>query len=503
MEFFFAVFFLLFYYLRPQDWVPGLIGLNLVKPIILVWLVVLISGRSRDSPLPGLLKTPHDWIIFIYYIYVAWTATDFMDTLKGFLPYVAFYALTVQSINTWPRLCAYFKWWAVALAVLALFAVLIPLGLDLTGGKEIMDSLKGRLSLGTWQHNNPNALGHSVIVLIPAAYFLFFWRGTVLGRFVIFPLIAALAFWCVYLTESKGAFTVGGIMVASLYVVGRPRFVQIGAIIIAVTIGMGALSFLPRMSQMGDLRSDEGVQGRLLAWEMARGVSETHTTGVGWKEFIAIIPWKEGNTVLHIPKATHSSYVQIAADLGPYGLFLYLAGLWCVAHTLLSFKPTNDIEDRCRRLLWILLISTSVSGWMINRQYHTEHFLMLGAAAALHRLRKGDELALSSATNSSSSESELLEEKPSEEDVDSRAQNEMDEARTRAETFNLEPARKSINSDAYPGNPDLLPTANHEDEDDKLYKKPLWNRFGIFDIAVCVGLTWLTFWVWDYILKNI
>jgi hypothetical protein len=475
MEFFFAVFFLLFYFVRPQDWVPGLIGLSLVKPIIFVWFGVLLSYRSRVSPLVGLLRTPHDWIILIYWLYVAWNAPDSMGALKGFLPFVAFYALTVQSITSWPRLHSYFKWWTIALVILAVLAVLIPLGIDLTGGKGPMDALKGRLSLGTWQHDNPNALGHSVIVLIPVSYFLFFWRGTATGRLVLFPMIAGLSFWCVYLTESKGAFLVGGIMVVSLYVIGRPRFVQFIAIILALTLGVGALSFLPRMSQMGDLGSDPGVQGRLMAWEIARGVTETQPTGVGWQEFTAVIAWKEGKYLLYVPKATHSSYVQVAADLGRYGLFIYLAGLWCVVHTLLSFRPGNDLEGRCTRILWALLISTIVSGWMINRQYHTEHFLLLAAAAALHRLGMARELGLAPTAGSESSENEQ---------------------------FGVQAGEKILEVGSSTETVDKTPTLIVKTDYGEASVKPLWNKFGILDVGVCIGLTWLTFWVWDYILVN-
>lgn len=477
MEFFFAVFFLLFYFLRPQDWVPGLAGVPLVKPIIVAWLFVLVSYRSRESPLKGIMRTPHDWIMLTYWIYVVFTATDSMDAFKGFLPLVVFYALTAQSLNTWPRLLSYFKWWAVALVILALLAVMIPLGIDITGGQEVMDRLKGRLSLGTWQHNNPNALGHSVIILIPAAYFLFFWRGTLSGRFVLFPIIAGLSFWCVYLTESKGAFLVGGMMVVSLYVVGRPKFVQILAILIALTMGVGALSFLPRMSQMGDLRSDEGVQGRLLAWEVARGVTKTQATGVGWNEFVALISWKVGKYTIHgIPKATHSSYVKVAADLGTYGLFIYLAGLWCVVHTLISFRPANDMEGRCCRILWILLISNVVSGWMINREYHTEYFLLLAAAAALHRLGKARELELLPAADY-----EALEDKS----PDSDPEGEMIETRQTLESTGF------------------LAINEASRDEIELPQKPLWNKFGLLDVGVCIGLTWITLWVWDYILVNI
>jgi O-Antigen ligase len=477
MEFFFAVFFLLFYYLRPQDWVPGLTGVQLVKPIIVVWFFALIAYRSRESPLKGLLRTPHDWIMLTYLLYVVFTATDSMDTFKGFLPLWTFYALTAQSLSTWPRLISYFKWWTLALLILAILALMIPLGIDITGGQPVMDHLKGRLSLGTWIHNNPNALGHSVIVLIPAGYFLFFWRGNAIGRFVQFPIIAGLSFWCVFLTESKGAFLVGGIMVTSLYIVGRPKYVQVIAIVISLSMGVGALSFLPRMSEMGDLRSDDGVQGRLLAWDVAREATRKNATGAGWNEFVALIDWKEGNiTTYDIPKATHSSYVQIAADLGYYGLFIYIASLWCVVHTLISFRPANEMEERCRRFLWILLISTCASGWMINRQYHTEYFLLLAAAAALHRLGKARELELLPEANSETATDEVSE---------SHLEDQIVEARPSTETA-------------------FVPIAiSSERNGTEIPKKPLWNKFGILDVAICAALTWITFWVWDYILVNL
>lgn len=477
MEFFFAVFFLLFYYLRPQDWVTGLIGLNLIKPLIVGWLTVLFVARSRTSPLPGILKTPHDWLILTYMCYVVWTAPDSKAALTGFLPLVAFYALTLQSVNTWPRLLSYLKWWTIALAIIALLGVLIPLGIDPTGGKEYLAEY-GRLALGTWLHDNPNSLGHSVIIVIPASYLLFFWRGTAVGKYLIFPVIAGLACWCVYQTGSKGSFLVGGMLTASIFVVGRPKIVQVAVVVTTLTIGVSALSFLPRMSQMSDLRADEGVQGRLLAWEMARGVSKTHPTGAGWQQFVALIDWREnyGYMVYDLPKATHSSYVQVGADLGQYGLFIYLGGLWCVLHTLLKFRPENDMEDRCRRILWILLLSTVISGWMINRQYHTEYFLLLAAAAALHRLAKGRELEVTPVA------APVF---PEDGSPDSRLPEGIPAPELKAEDTGAALAFTT------------------EEEDEEKPPKPLWNKFGLLDLGACLGLTWLTFWLWDYIIVNL
>ncbi len=481
MEFFFAAFFLFFYFLRPQDWVPGLIGMNLIKPIILIWLTSLFMNRSTPSPFPGLLKTPHDWVILSYFIYVVWTSPDSSAALSGFLPLVAFYALTVQSITSWDRLVSYLKWWTIALVVVAFIANLIPLGIDLTGAKSYMEQF-GRLCIGTWMHGNPNSLAHSVVVVIPVAYLLYFWRGTSVGKWIIFPMFAALSCWCVFQTASKGAFLVGGAAVVSVFVIGRPKLVQVFMVVVSFSLGMSALSLLPRMAQMKDLRSDEGVQGRLLAWEMARSVTKTQSTGAGWQQFVALIDWKEGNKITHdIPKATHSSYVQVGADLGGYGLFIYIAGLWCAAHTLLRFRPANDDEDRCRRALMVLLLATAISGWMINRQYHTEYFLLIAATAALHRLRMSREGEPSPAVTSKEDDKALLSADPEDE-----------ESAATPETREIEQTEG-----------DAAPIFTTRKEPETLPLKPFWNRLGVMDLAVCGGATYSVFWIWDYILTNL
>ncbi len=475
MEFFFAVFFLLFYYLRPQDWIPGLAGANLVKPIIGAWVIALVAMRSRQISFPGFVKTPHDWIILAYFAYVAFTAPDFYGTFMGFLPFVAFYALTVQSVNTLPRLLSYFKWWNGAMVTLALLGVLSLYGIDPTGAKDATAVMADRLCLGTWLHDNPNALGHTVVVAIPVSYLLFFWRGSFFGRFVIFPALSAIVFYCLWETESKGSYLVGGMLVSMLFVIGRPKFVQAISIATALTLGVSALSFLPRMSQMSDLRADEGVQGRLLAWEMARTVTKLTPTGEGWGQFQAYITWSDGKHVFYdIPKSTHSSYVKIGADLGKYGLFLFLGGLWVCIHTLIVYKPTNETEDRCRRILWILIAGNIISNWMINREYHTEYFLIIAATAALHRLRKGQELK----------EKREAESTPTE-----------PEPETALETAPV-PLYAKMEPDSSPAFTTQKPTLLQR-------LKPLWNRFGIVDAAICAGLTWLTFWTWDYILDNL
>ncbi len=385
MEYRLALFFLFLYYIRPQDWMAGWAGLNIVKPLMLAWIAALYTSRER-SPLPGLLRTPHDWILLTYYAYVVWNAPDSQAALMGFLPLVVFYALTVQSLSNWDRVAGYLKMWNWMLLGVAALAVGSLYGIDLTGAQDMTEKNAGRLAIGTWLHNNPNSLAHTVIVALPLSYLIFFWKGSAAGRLLAFPACAALAGTCAYHASSKGAYLVAGGLMVMVFVIGRPLFVKLLALTAAGTLGISALSFLPRMSGMNTLSSNEGVQGRLMAWEVAKTTFEASPTGVGWKQFVPLITWQGESFV----KATHSSYVQIGADLGLYGLFLFVAGLWIAQRGLVFTAPRFTADDRSRefsrRAAILIVLAYAVSNWMINREYHTEYFLMIAVAAAIHRL---------------------------------------------------------------------------------------------------------------------
>jgi hypothetical protein len=470
MDFRIAQLFLFFYYVRPQDWMPGLIGFNIIKPVIGAWLLALMT-REDKSPLPGLVRTPHDWVMMAYFIYVGWTAPAPMDTFKAFLPLVAFYFLYVQSLNSWQRILDFLKWWNWMLIALALLAVLSLIGIDLTGARYMTGLNLDRLCLGTWQHCNPNALGHSVVAIIPLSYLLYFWEAPPLSRFVVFPLCVTIAGWCAWETESKGSFVVGALITLLAFVVGRPRLVQIPVIAASAILGVGALSFLPRMNDMNSLNSDEGVQGRLLAWQEAREVVQLYPNGMGWKQFAAWIQWREGRKVLTIQKSTHSAYVQIGADLGKYGLFLFVAAMWVAGRAVGFHKSLDEDEERCRRAILILLLAYVISGWMINREYHTEYFVLIALSAGLHRLRKRRELdAMAPALNVEDEESPIpgLSSPPPQ------------------PAWFLASSGFAAHSTPLPSEPAAR----------------IWNRISWIDVIVSIGLTWLVFRIWDHCLET-
>jgi hypothetical protein len=505
MEFRVAVFFLFLYYIRPQDWIGGLAGFNIMRPIIVVWAWALFSSRSR-SPVSGILKSPHDWGILFYLGWVLWTSAGEQSAFSGFFPLVVFYAFTVHSLVSWERLLVYLKAWNYMLLGVALIALASLMKLDFTGAVDLTAQMEGRLCIGTWMHNNPNSLGHSMAVVMPLSYLLYFWRGNALGHFFIFPLQSGLALWCIYETQSKGAFLVTGGLMVLLFVIGRPLVVKVFALAVAITLGISALSFLPRMSEVGSLRADEGVQGRLMAWELAKTAMEQHPAG--WKQFVAYINWYG----LTERKATHASYVQVGADLGIAGMGLYLLALWTGFRTTLQAHrlSRDDEQERVRRALMLLILAYAASGWMINREYHTEYFLLIAAAAAMHRLCFA----------------EGLKETPEElvggfdhEESGLKHPQPVQRAPVWAADRRLATAlaANSLGNTAMPESaaplphqsavalqaPATWPMVAGEDEVAEPRPKAFWNRVGMLDVAAAALLTWAVIYIWEYILKNL
>lgn len=199
-----ALLFLALYYIRPQDWVPGMAGFNIIRPVMLMWGMAML-GEGIQSPLRGFFRTPHDWAMLIFYGYVVWTSPAQAGAGMGLFSVVIFYYLTTQSLSSWEKLLGYLRVWTWLLIVIALFGVLQTVGVDITGGREITEFGRGRLALGTWTCNNANALGHTVAAAMPLSYLMLFWRSSMFSRIVLFPAAIAVIVACAWETQSKGS----------------------------------------------------------------------------------------------------------------------------------------------------------------------------------------------------------------------------------------------------------------------------------------------------------
>lgn len=462
MEFTAVILFLVLYFVRLHDWIPAMGGLNVIKPVIALGALGLLT-RPKRTPAWGVMTTPHEWLLVIYLVYGILNDIDPFETFNNVLPLAAFFFLTSQALTDEERLDKYFCWWAGCIAFMCFLGTLTDMGVDITGARLLIDAKGGRLCLNTWLLDNPNALGHTAITGFPLIYFTMMFRRSV-GVFILgIPLIIMVGM-CVVATESKGAFISAGISIAATLLVGRSNMIKA---ILAAFLFLAASSvttMLPRMVNKEELRYDEGVMGRALAFQAAKSAYDT--VPAGWNRFVSSFTWEGGTVNL----STHSSFVQIGADLGPMGMFLYLSVMGCAARSLFTFNTDSDVLERTRRMLFAILVCYFVSGWMINRSYHSEYFMIAGAAVAYHKLAR-------------------------------------ESIRRSAGFVDVSDDEEEERRAAQVEQPLLEATKSPDDESVQIVErasvggwKKLWNRYGVIDFVIGYSMLYFTVWLWSYII---
>jgi hypothetical protein len=391
LDFVLAILFLVLYYVRPHEWLAWVAPLQPIAKVLVLGLVVVffrMAQRVEWRPLRfigELLRTPNDWILLAFTLWVVYASGSPKDTFGSFYPVLAYYILVQHALSTARRMESFLWVWLGLLLFVAIMAVLSQYDVDPFGSqRRTLGMYKGRLSLNLSIFNNPNALAHSVVMVLPMIYFLAVWRRFLLAK-ELSVLLYIMPAWCLFLTQSKGGYISGATGVLATQVIGRPKWVQVTLLAVAYIGGVSALMFLPRMYELDSIRSDRGFQGRLLVWNFGWTSLQTLPKGVGYGRFMQRAPeYVEGK--VRFRKPAHSSYVEVAAELGKAGLFLWLGILYYSLKTLVRMQGRTDQEERIRRLLFCLVVIYVASSWMTNISYRGTHFIQLGVIAAFYRL---------------------------------------------------------------------------------------------------------------------
>jgi len=403
MDFATLILFLALYYVRPQEWFDQFNALHPVQLLSLVAFVVMISkGKFK----PGvMLRTPLDWLVLCYFGWTLFCGFQPLQTIAGIQAAMLFYFVAATTLDSVRRQKQFLGWWCFFMLLVAFLAVASMYGFDPLNSLEKTESvMKGRLMLNLTVFDNPNGLGHSIVPAVPLIYYLFYWRRTAMKTGL---LLMALPLYCLFLTQSKGAYLSGFVTVLATLTFSRSKPMQIAILVVALGIGYGALYQLPRMNELNRAQTDPAIQGRVAAFKFGLNTMRTHFFGIGLgnfeKNFLHDGPLEKveirrstnhGDHYIlisrHYSKASHSAYNQNGAELGYIGLILFVGILYCCVRTLLLVKSKDDDEERIRRALFAMVIAYATSSWMVDFCYRPTFFMMVAAISAFHRhlLRK-------------------------------------------------------------------------------------------------------------------
>jgi len=376
-----AVLLLLFWFVRPQDVIPSLAGLNIVRYLMLLGIWATWS-RPGGLKLGHIVRTPIDCMMMGYLFWMVFTTDEHFNAFKEVFTYFAFYVLTVLALDSEAKIKKYINYWCLALLVVCLLTLASHVGFEIVAGSNALTSaFKGRVALNTWIFNNPNALGHCSTALIPLAVAWFGLHQPTANRGLMVILMVAGAY-CTVLTESKGAYISGAVSLCNLFLFRRSVWIQLLAVQLMLTAGVGALSFLPRMETLSS--KDEGIMGRMMVWQSAMWSLKENPGGVGLKKFQGTIEVEDLGT---INLATHGSFVRNGADLGYPGLFFF-GGLFFTAYLTLRRQKFERAAEasRIQAALAALVASYAFSSWVVDRAYHADFILLMALFSAYHRV---------------------------------------------------------------------------------------------------------------------
>jgi hypothetical protein len=488
MDFACIVLFLAIYHLKPQEWASVFSTIRFVQLTMLASVASLFF-RGRSMKWKDFVRTPHDWAMLAFFAWVVIASPAPTDTFREFLNRLVFYVVIVQTLISWDRIKRFLGWWAGMLVAVAALALMSEYSFDPLGSHALTHGImKDRLVLNLSMVNNPNALGHTVVPVIPMLYYFCIWKRPLFMK-EIGLVTFVIPLWCVYLTVSKGAYVAGAATVLATLMFGRPKAIQAILLAIALAGGVTAVQTLPRMNELQSSKSDEAIQGRIKAFTYGRGYYDNLTRGVGQDNFIEAL-LRDHNYY----KAAHSTYVQTGAELGRVGLYLFLLVIWTSARTLLFARTENPEQERVRRILFVLLLTYCVSGWMVDFAYRASFFMFTAAIAAFHRM-----LYLSAAD---AEEAEKEENKP----VFAWRPPVLEPALVPADSLRgTLPATTAMAIAPVEPAPSAMPWLRKEETavpEAAAPGKPAWNRIGLVDLFAAAVLLYATEQFWVFAIRT-
>jgi O-antigen ligase len=185
---------------------------------------------------------------------------------------------------------------------------------------------------GLGYYQNANEFGQLMITTLPFLFAALLMKSNILIKAISIVFIAILVY-VVGKTGSRTVMVLLGMMVVltialrgSGNVIGKMLKGGIMGLLLLVVLSFAPGPIQARLETVLNAGSDKSFQGRTRAWDQGfQMVSWYPLTGVGkgqWNEYHGRMP--------------HNSYVQIMAELGPIGIFLFL---WCLRLCFEEFKP--------------------------------------------------------------------------------------------------------------------------------------------------------------------
>jgi hypothetical protein len=369
--------YLLFLYLRPQDYVPGMMGTPVMLLIGGATIALFILHMAVQKRQIRIAHAPQNWVMLWFFAAIllsqmrTMVVAGVISAATEFLAILMMYFLIANLVDTPRRLGFVIKLLVVltvALAVQGIVQYFTGFGL---GGQQ---TYEGRIqAIGIF--SDPNDLGLALVMVMPFLFLQLFERAKPVEKLFAFLTLALLAY-ALYLTQSRGGLMAFG---ALLMILLSRRLGKV------VGYGVGGLAMFalfvlgPRMSTIST--EEASAYGRIQAWGIGIDLFERYIPfGVGYNNF----------TEYHF-RTAHNSFVLCAAELGIFGLYAWVMLIY------LSIKNNTfiarELKNRGERTVALYvdtlrysLIAYCLGAYWLSRTYSELLYIMIGLSTAVTQM---------------------------------------------------------------------------------------------------------------------
>ena len=380
-------------FFRPQDTFRFLAPLHLPEIVAIGALAAMVVHRiNRQLPLVRLSPEIYGVVLMASVMLLTipfsiWPGGALGTFTDVYFKVVLVFILMVNSVRGVKAL-RWFTWLILsAMGYVAARGVIdFATGNNLIKGERLHGSISGLMG-------NPNDLAMNMVTFMPLAAMIAIGRGKPVPR-MIAALIALLMIATILFTKSRAGLLGLGAVLAVLVYEGRK--VRPGLGVAALVAVLAATPFMPswfwtRLGSIGNPAQDESGSRQArkdLMWEGWQTFVEHPITGVGAGQFKnynppdRLEPWRE----------THNVLLQVAAELGVFGLLAFMLLVWQAFAALrwtrrvfgpsdTRARPPTDMpdavpvtdtfrpEERDYMRLHSAAMSAGLIGWLVCAQF--------------------------------------------------------------------------------------------------------------------------------------
>lgn len=378
--------FLVVMYAAPGEWFPELAPLRLaLVTSILAMVLMLVArlGRRGAVAIDGVRGWALIALTLLTFASASWSMNPegaqsvAIDCAK----YVGAYITIVNLVRTPRRLTVL----AGAIVVTSIVTSVNVIDWYLTG-ENLVEGYRARW-VGVYA--DPNRMAMSVGIIVPIAIAFIARKQTGWFMRTLCIIAAAVAVAAIVYSYSRGGF-VGLAVAMGVWVLRERRFGRVVLVGVAATalLVFAPTRFWNRTETVSEFRDDVSAMGRVHAWSVAAAISqEKPLLGVGASSFRLAWPFYAPPEA-HRAYEAHNIFLQVLAELGWVGFFLFLLFLGGTVEG--SWRASRDEEvgwlARALTAAGIGYLVCNLSAGFLGSSPHL--FVLFGMLAATEHLAR-------------------------------------------------------------------------------------------------------------------